>query len=164
LLQAIAAYRAALLEYTPEKDPLSWAMTQNNLGVTLDKLGERESGPEHLQQAIAAYRAALVERTREKVPLDWAMTQNNLGDVMHTLGQRNHDPGQVCNALHAHLDAWQVVADTSPYYRSMFSENAMQDVVSLRKQFAPSAYYACLTNHDIKVLYQMLWSMFTDLF
>jgi hypothetical protein len=41
---AVAAYRAALEEYTRERVPLGWAMTQNNLGNALQKLGERESG------------------------------------------------------------------------------------------------------------------------
>src|SRR5260370_42668809 len=43
LTEAIAAYRAALLEYTRERDPLDWAMSQNNLGAALTMLGQRES-------------------------------------------------------------------------------------------------------------------------
>jgi hypothetical protein len=39
--------------------PLDWAMTQNNLGVALESLGERESGTGHLEEAVAAYSAAL---------------------------------------------------------------------------------------------------------
>jgi hypothetical protein len=59
--------------------PLDWAATQNNLGVALTTLGERESGTAHLEAAAAAYQAALQEETRDRVPLAWAMTQNNLG-------------------------------------------------------------------------------------
>jgi hypothetical protein len=44
LLQAIAAFRAAMNEYTREREPLDWAATQNNLGNALQRLGERESG------------------------------------------------------------------------------------------------------------------------
>ena len=62
--------------------PLDWAMTQNNLGNALRRLGERESGTARLEEAVAAYRAALEERTRERVPLDWATTQNNLGTAL----------------------------------------------------------------------------------
>ena len=62
--------------------PLDWATTQNNLGIALVRLGERESGTARLEEAVAAYRAALTERTRERVPLDWAMTQNNLGNAL----------------------------------------------------------------------------------
>ena len=71
----MAAYRAALEEWTRERVPLDWAMTQNNLGNALRTLGERESGTARLEEAVAAYRAALEERTRDRVPLDWAMTQ-----------------------------------------------------------------------------------------
>ena len=59
-------------EWTRERVPLDWAMTQNNLGNALATLGERESGTARLEEAVAAYRAALEERTRERVPLDWA--------------------------------------------------------------------------------------------
>src|SRR5215210_6163785 len=62
--------------------PLAWAMTQNNLGDALRRLGERESGMARLEEAVEAYRAALTERTRERVPLQWAMTQNNLGNAL----------------------------------------------------------------------------------
>ena len=57
---------------TRERVPLDWATTQNNLGIALWSLGERESGTARLEEAVAAYRAALEERTRERVPLDWA--------------------------------------------------------------------------------------------
>ena len=82
LEEAVAAYRAALEEWTRERVPLDWATTQNNLGNALQTLGERESGTARLEEAVAAYRAALEEWTRERVPLDWAMTQNNLGNAL----------------------------------------------------------------------------------
>ena len=44
LEEAVAAYREALKEWTRERVPLDWAMTQNNLGNALCRLGERESG------------------------------------------------------------------------------------------------------------------------
>ena len=59
--EAVAAYRAALAEWTRERVPLDWATTQNNLGTALQKLGERESGTARLEEAVAAYRAALEE-------------------------------------------------------------------------------------------------------
>ena len=75
LEEAVAAYREALKEWTRERVPLQWAMTQNNLGTALATLGERESGTARLEEAVAAYREALKEWTRERVPLQWAMTQ-----------------------------------------------------------------------------------------
>ena len=88
LLFAIAACRAALKERPRERVPLDWATIQNNLGVALFRLGERESGTELLEEAVVAYRAALEERTRERAPLEWAGTQNNLGIALQTLGAR----------------------------------------------------------------------------
>ena len=81
LQEAVAAYRAALQEYTRERAPLDWATTQNNLGLVLWRLGEREFTTARLEEAVTAFRAALKERTRERVPLLWAMTQNNLGSA-----------------------------------------------------------------------------------
>ncbi len=41
---AITAFRAALQEYTRDRVPLQWAMTQIDLGGVLSTLGEREMG------------------------------------------------------------------------------------------------------------------------
>ena len=86
----MAAYRAALEEYTRERVPLYWATTQNNLGAALNALGERDSGTARLEEAVTAYRAALEERTRERVPLYWATTQDNLGTALWRLGERQN--------------------------------------------------------------------------
>ena len=63
---------------------------QNDLGIALAILGERQSDPQRLNEAVDAYRAALEERTQDRVPLDWAMTQNNLGAALG-LGERESD-------------------------------------------------------------------------
>ena len=105
LLVTIAAYRAALEEWTRERVPLDWATTQNNLGNALSTLGQRESGTARLEEAVAAYRAALEELTRERVPLDWAMTQNNLGTALSTLGQRESGTARLEEAVAAYRAA-----------------------------------------------------------
>jgi tetratricopeptide (TPR) repeat protein len=61
LEEALKFYKQALQEYSRERVPLDWAMTQNNLGNALLRLGERESGTERLEAAVAAYREALKE-------------------------------------------------------------------------------------------------------
>jgi hypothetical protein len=63
-------------------------MTQNNRGVALQTLGEREDGTVRLEKAVIAYREALKERTRERVPMRWAATESNLGTALWTLGER----------------------------------------------------------------------------
>ena len=107
LERAVAAYRDALKEYTRQRTPQDWAMTQNNIGNALATLGEREKDTLRLEQAVSAYRAALEVYTHESVPMDWAMTQNNLGAVLQTLGAR--EPGtarlkESVAAYHAALD------------------------------------------------------------
>ena len=62
LLAAIEQYKR-LIELTPrERGPLEWAMAQNNLGIALRVLGERESGTAKLEEAVISYREALKEQ------------------------------------------------------------------------------------------------------
>jgi tetratricopeptide (TPR) repeat protein len=84
----VRIYRAALEEFTRERDPLRWAVTQNNLGAALYTLGSRESGTARLEEAVKACREALKERNPERFPLAWATTQTNLGNALQTLGSR----------------------------------------------------------------------------
>jgi Tetratricopeptide repeat len=84
---------ASLEEWAPERVPLQWAGTQNNLSTALRTLGARESGTALLEEAVAACLAALEELTRERVPLQWAMTQNNLGLALASLGERERGTG-----------------------------------------------------------------------
>lgn len=43
LLFAMAVWRLALEEWTRERVPLRWAITQNNLGVALEAIGDRRA-------------------------------------------------------------------------------------------------------------------------
>jgi tetratricopeptide (TPR) repeat protein len=105
LLSAIER-RKRLLELRPrEQVPLEWARTQNNLGLALWKLGERESGTAKLEEAVTAYREALKERTRKRVPLDWAKTQTNLGLVFWRLGEREIGTPKLEEAVTAYREA-----------------------------------------------------------
>ena len=105
LVRAILTYRAALPLASRTERPLDWAATQNNLGLALWRLGERESGTARLEEAVAAYRAALEERTRERVPLDWATTQNNLGIALSRLGERESGTARLEEAVAAYRAA-----------------------------------------------------------
>jgi tetratricopeptide (TPR) repeat protein len=107
LLISIAAYRDALKEWTRERVPLDWAMTQMDLGIALARLGERESGTARLEEAVAAYREALQEFTRARVPLQWAMTQMNLGNALARLGERESGTARLEEAVAAFRDALQ---------------------------------------------------------
>jgi tetratricopeptide (TPR) repeat protein len=105
LAAAIERYRALLTLRPRELVPRDWAATQNNLGIVLRALGERESGTARLDEAVAAYREALKEYTRQRVPLDWAMTQNNLGNALMRLGERESGTARLGEAAAAFREA-----------------------------------------------------------
>lgn len=88
------------------------------LADALVTFGEQSGKTEPLQEAVATYYAALQQYTRERVPLDWAMTQNNLGSALRNLGEREHDSNKLCDALQAHINAWQVMG-AAPHYAAM---------------------------------------------
>jgi hypothetical protein len=98
-----SAFRAVLKEYTRERVPLDWAMTQYNLGTVLSSLGARENSTARLEEAVTAFRAALMEGTRERMPLQWAATQNNLGNVLMGLGKRESGDEVAPSKANAHL-------------------------------------------------------------
>ncbi len=105
LEEAVAAYRAALEEWTRERVPLDWAMAQMNIGTALGTLGEREAGTDRLEEAVTAFRAALEEWTRERVPLQWATAQMNLGIALQTLGAREAGTERLEEAVAAYRAA-----------------------------------------------------------
>ena len=109
LTAAIKTFRDLLAECNRKRDPLNWAMAQNNLGNALSTLGTREVGTARLEQAVVAYHAALAEHTRDRVPLLWAKAQNNLGNALFTLGTREVGTArleQAVAAFHAALAEW----------------------------------------------------------
>ena len=123
LQEALAAYREALKERTRERLPLQWAMTQNNLGNALLRLGDRESGTARPEEAVVAYREALKERIRERVPLDWAMTQNNLGSALCIFGERTGDSSKLKEARSAINNAFDMFIQAGQeQHRAQFEE------------------------------------------
>jgi tetratricopeptide (TPR) repeat protein len=72
-----------------------------NLGIALERLGERESGTARLEEAVAAYREALPELTRARVPLLWAAAHRNLGTALARLGERESGTARLEEAVSA---------------------------------------------------------------
>jgi hypothetical protein len=73
--------------------PLHWATTQNNLGNTLQILGERESGTGTLTKAVDAYREALTVFDQERSPNYWQVTHRNLDKVLALIAERQEQSG-----------------------------------------------------------------------
>jgi tetratricopeptide (TPR) repeat protein len=105
LRSAIEVCKRGLADYPRSEVPLEWAQTQNNLGVALGTLGEREGGTAKLEEAVQAFRSALEVWTRERVPLQWAMTQGNLGNALGALGERESDSARLEEAVAAYRAA-----------------------------------------------------------
>jgi len=106
-LSAIERYRHLVLLRPRPAFPRDWAMTQNNLGLALRTLGERESGTARLEEAVTAFREALQENPRARAPLQWAMTQMNLGTALATLGGRESGTARLEEAVTAFREALQ---------------------------------------------------------
>ena len=124
LTESVAIYREALEEWTRERKPLQWAMTQSNLGNTLLALGERESGTERLMEAVAAYRAALEECTCEQHPLHWANAKSNLGNALCALGERESGTERLMESVSAYRAALEVWSrERAPAYRALAQNN-----------------------------------------
>jgi tetratricopeptide (TPR) repeat protein len=102
-LVALIVLRRKLLDATSSDD--EGGKAQDDLGIALARLGERESGTARLEEAVAAYRAALKVRTRERVPLDWAATQNNLGHALWRLGERASGTARLEEAVAVYREA-----------------------------------------------------------
>ncbi len=70
-----------------------WAVSQGNIGNTLQAQGIRSKGIEAirlLSRAVAAYRSVLEVYTRQNLPYEWARTQNNLGIALYEKGLRSN--------------------------------------------------------------------------
>src|SRR3712207_8430182 len=65
LFRSVSAFRAALQEYTRERVPLQWAMTQNNLGNALQTLGEHEGSSARLEEAVRSEEHTSELRSRQ---------------------------------------------------------------------------------------------------
>ena len=104
-----ASLRVALALVPKSDDDGVWAITQNNLGITLSEQAVR-SEPQKartlLQEAADAYRAALTVHTRERLPQDWAMTQNNLGTTLQEQALRS-EPQEARTLLQEAAEAYR---------------------------------------------------------
>ena len=95
LEEAVLAYREALKEWTRERVPLQWAMTQMNFGSALATLGGRESGTGNLEEAVVAYREALKEYTPQTHQRNYQGTMDNLNRALTLLKKKGGEKASV---------------------------------------------------------------------
>jgi tetratricopeptide (TPR) repeat protein len=154
LEEALANLRAALGELTSEREPLDWAVIQNDLGNVLLRLGERASDTIRLNEALTAHQAALTAHTRALTPLRWAEAQNNLGNVFLRLGEREAGTALLEKAVSSYRAAlteytqertprrW---ATTQCNLGTALDELGKREVGTVRLKEAVTAYRAALT-------------------
>jgi tetratricopeptide (TPR) repeat protein len=118
LEEAVAACREALKEHTRERWPLSWAMSQMNLGAALSSIGARESGTARLEDAVAAFREALKELARETGSPRTTFAQIKLADALCALGEREGDTVRLEEAAAVYRQALQERPEGSDANRS----------------------------------------------
>ena len=111
-LIALIAVRRKLLDAASSNGER--AVANRNLGLALQRLGERESGTARLEEAVKAYRAALEERSRDRVPLQCADMQDNLAAALFRLGERNSTTARPEEALAAFDECLTIVETTWP--------------------------------------------------
>jgi tetratricopeptide (TPR) repeat protein len=161
LEESVALHRKVLDQWTRERAPSLWALTQNRLGIALSRLGEqsdtRATGLPRFQAALDAYRESLKEYTRESSPRDWAGVQVNLGNVLSSLGQRERDREKLEDAAKAYREALQELSrDREPSMWAMAETNlgdaleTLGDVESdpARLKEAVAAYGEALKVYD----------------
>jgi tetratricopeptide (TPR) repeat protein len=88
LRDAIAAYRDALLERTPERDLGLWVETQQRLGQALNILGIRCGDTVQFEEAGAVYDDILKRVDENHESLLWARLKRDLGDALENCGER----------------------------------------------------------------------------
>ena len=106
LEEAVAAYRAALQEWTRERVPLDWAMTQNNLGIALRiwASGRRAASGWRRRWRPMSGAAGTDPRARAA---RLGRAQNNLGNALWTLGERESGTARLEEAVAAYRAALQ---------------------------------------------------------
>lgn len=142
LVDAVAAFRAALHVHIRERTPLLWAMVQNNLGNVLVTLADRVPCTSCLHEAIAAFRATLDVWQRDRAAPLWAMAQNNLGNALEALGERVKGTtrlSEAVDAFHAALEERTRDRDPIAWATTQVNLGIALRTLADRRGFAPCA-------------------------
>ena len=95
LEEAVAAYRAALKEWTRERVPLDWAMTQENLAIAYRTLATRTAGDArlaYLREALAAVDGALQVYREGNATYDIGTAESLRADILAEQQQAQAPP------------------------------------------------------------------------
>jgi len=99
--QSVAAYQAVMDMIPGGEKGEDWAITGNNMAVTLYDLGEIEHGTESLNKALALFEEVTDVFARLNDDRLWANAKNNIGGLLMELGERQGDPSLTRKGLEA---------------------------------------------------------------
>jgi len=99
--QSVAAYQAVMDMIPNGEKGEDWAITANNLAVTLYDLGEIEHGTASLDKALALFEEVTTVFANLKDNRNWGNAKNNIGGLLMELGERKGDPELTRKALEA---------------------------------------------------------------
>ncbi len=124
LEQAIQAYQLALHYTSPQVQPKTYAMIQNNLGSAYGDLAQYHNPSENLQKSVQAYETALSHRPADEDPARYAATQNNLGTACWNLAQHQQPVAYLNRAIAAYGEALRYyTTDNEPLSYAMIQNN-----------------------------------------
>lgn len=109
LRAAVERYCALIALKPRNRVPFKWAGGQYELGVTLMRLGERDSGTAQLEEALAAFAEAQKELTREAKPRRWARIESTRGYVLGVIGVRQRGTTRLDEAVASYREVLKVV-------------------------------------------------------
>ncbi len=107
-------------------------MTQNNIGLALWRLGQRENSTAKLNEAVEAYGAALLEFRREQVPFVWAQTQENLAWAYGAFFDVTREPRYLDHALQAVDGALEEYRKAKAAYDIGTAESLRENILAAR--------------------------------
>jgi len=125
---AIHAYNAALMNVSPQRQPLSYGTVQNNLAAVYGELARYRQPAENWQQSVLAYQEALrysgweLENSHAE-PLRYAATLNNLGTAYWNLAQHCQPVPHLRQAISAYNEAIRYCNCTAPLDCGMLQNN-----------------------------------------
>lgn len=124
LQKAIQTYTSALHKITPQADPVTYAMIQNNLGSAYGDLAHYQDPANNLLKSVEAYELALRYRDSQADTARDAATQNNLGTACWNLAQHQQPIARLNQAIAAYHAALQhYTPNCEPMHYAMIQNN-----------------------------------------
>jgi tetratricopeptide (TPR) repeat protein len=106
-IQAVEAYRAALLRLPPDDQGIDAAQLHKHLAILLQSQSERSPDPSWLEQAVAEFKAAVDCLVKARYPLEIGAIQNRLGLALYRLDLATGRPEFLKEAMIAFQAALQ---------------------------------------------------------